>query len=75
MINYLIEKVLNYKTYSIKRKIDSLLEMNANIYCNLGIDSNKTEKAEAKKQSKSIYRAIQKLDKNTEDRFLNMMDK
>jgi|TARA_R110000787_G_scaffold36216_1_gene92671 hypothetical protein len=75
MINYLIEKILNYKTYSIRRKIDSLLEMDANIYCNLGQDSTKAEKLQAKKQSKSIYRAIQKLDKNTGDRFINMMDK
>ena len=42
MMPYLIDKILNYKTYSIRRKINSLLEMDANIYCNLGIDSTKT---------------------------------
>ena len=63
MINYLIEKILGYKTYSIRRKIDSLLEMDAEIYCNLGSESTKTERLEAKKQSKAIYRAIKKLDK------------
>ena len=75
MISYLIEKILNYKTYSLKRKIDSLLEIDSNIYCNLGIDSTKSEKLEAKKQSKIIYRAIKKLDKPTGDRFLYYMDK
>tara|TARA_R100000935_G_C2782718_1_gene142425 strand:+ start:137 stop:364 length:228 start_codon:yes stop_codon:yes gene_type:complete len=75
MINYIIEKILNYKTYSIRKKIDSLLEIDSNIYCNLGIDSTKSEKIEAKKQSKAIYRAIRKLDKNTGDRFLYYMDK
>ena len=70
MISYLIEKILNYKTYSIRRKIDSLLEMDANRYCNLG-----QEKLEAKRQSKAIYRAIRTLDKNTGDRFLYYMDK
>lgn len=75
MISYLIEKILNYKTYSIRRKISSLLEMDAEIYCNLGSDSSKAERAEAKKQSRSIYRAIRKLDKNTGDRFLYHMDK
>tara|TARA_R110000751_G_scaffold94166_2_gene183736 strand:+ start:418 stop:645 length:228 start_codon:yes stop_codon:yes gene_type:complete len=75
MISYLIEKILNYKTYSIRRKIDSLLEMDANIYCNLGAESTKSERIEAKKQSRAIYRAIRKLDKNTGDRFLYHMDK
>ena len=75
MISYLIEKILNYKTYSIRRKIDSLLEMDANIYCNLGAESTKSERIEAKKQSRAIYRAIRKLDKNTGDRFLYYMDK
>ncbi len=75
MISYLIEKIMNYKTYSIRRKISSLLEIDANIYCNLGIDSTKRELAEAKKQSTAIYRAIRKLDKNTGDRLLYYMDK
>ena len=75
MINYIIEKILGYKTYSIRKKINSLLEMDANIYCNLGTDSTKAEKLEAKKQSKAIYRAIKKLDKNTGERFLYYMDK
>tara|TARA_R110000868_G_scaffold135512_5_gene348066 strand:- start:44 stop:271 length:228 start_codon:yes stop_codon:yes gene_type:complete len=75
MISYIIEKILNYKTYSIRRKIDSLLEIDANIYCNLGKDSTNSEKLEAKKQSRAIYRAIRTLDKNTGDRFLYYMDK
>jgi hypothetical protein len=75
MLNYLIEKILNYKTYSIRRKINTLLEMDANIYCNLGKESTKAERLEAKKQSRAIYRAIRKLDKNTGDRFLYHIDK
>mgnify|MGYP005988105869 CR=1 FL=1 len=75
MINYIIEKILNYKTYSVRRKISSLLEIDANIYCNLGTDSTKSERAEAKKQSRAIYRAIRKLDKRTGDRFLYYLDR
>jgi hypothetical protein len=75
MITYLIDKILNYKTYSIKRKIDSLLEMDANIYCNLGIDSTKTERLEAKKLSKQIYRAIKILDPQDGNKLLYHMDK
>ncbi len=75
MITYLIDKILNYKTYSIKRKIDSLLEMDANIYCNLGIDSTKTERLQAKKLSKQIYRAIKTLDSQDGNKLLYYMDK
>ena len=75
MVTYLIDKILNYKTYSIKRKIDSLLEMDANLYCNLGIDSTKGERQEAKKSSKQIYIAIRTLDKDMGNKLLYHMDK
>jgi|TARA_R110000796_G_scaffold46579_2_gene112589 hypothetical protein len=70
----MIDKILNYKTYSLKRKIDSLLEMDSNIYCNLGIDSTKSEKKEAKKLSKQIYRAIKTLDPEQGNKYLYLMD-
>ena len=54
MIQYVIEKILGYTSISLKDKIDRLLEIDATIYCNLGIDSTKTERLEAKKQSKII---------------------
>jgi hypothetical protein len=75
MVTYLIDKILNYKTYSVRKKIDALLEMDANIYCNLGIDSTKTERLEAKKQSRAIYRAIKELDKDMGHKLLYHMDK
>jgi|TARA_R110000822_G_scaffold309991_1_gene440876 hypothetical protein len=74
MVTYMIDKILNYKTYSVKRKIDSLLEMDSNIYCNLGIDSTKLEKKEAKNLSKQIYRAIKTLDSVQGAKYLYLMD-
>tara|TARA_R110001592_G_scaffold33531_2_gene116115 strand:- start:701 stop:958 length:258 start_codon:yes stop_codon:yes gene_type:complete len=53
-----IRKIQSYKTWSLKRKIDELLEIDANMYTNLGIDSSKTEKENVKKISRKIYRAI-----------------
>ena len=53
-----IRKIQSYKTWSLKRKIDELLEIDANMYTNLGIDSSKTEKESVKKISRKIYRAI-----------------
>lgn len=53
-----IRKIKSYKTWSIKRKVDTLLEMDANAYTNLGKDSTKTEKKNVKRDSRKIYNAI-----------------
>ena len=53
-----IRKIQGYKTWSLKKKIDSLLEIDAIMYTNLGIDSTKTEKKEVKAISRKIYKAI-----------------
>lgn len=60
----MIDKILNYKTVSNKDKIDRLLELDANMYTNLGCDSTKSEVKEVKKNSRAIYRAIKTLDKD-----------
>jgi hypothetical protein len=56
------DKILSYKSYSDKRKIDSLLELNAIIYTNLGTDSTATEKRTAQADSNYIYNTIKKID-------------
>lgn len=66
----MIDKILNYKTVSIKDKIDRLLELDANMYTELGSDSTKTERLEAKKKSKVIYRAIKTLNKDLGEMLL-----
>jgi len=53
-----IQKIKSYKTWSIKRKVDTLLEIDAIAYTNLGKDSTKTERQETRKNSRKIYRAI-----------------
>ena len=53
-----IRKIKSYKTWSIKRKVDTLLEMDADAYTNLGKDSTKTEKKNVKRDSRKIYNAI-----------------
>lgn len=71
----LIEKVLAYKTWSEKRKIDTLLEHDCNMYTNLGSDSTKKEIGEVKKKSRAIYRAISKINPSEGKMFLSHMDK
>ena len=53
-----IRKIQGYKTWTLKKKVDALLEIDANNYTNLGTDSSKTEKKEVKAISRKIYKAI-----------------
>ena len=57
-IDQQIRKILNYKTWSVKKKVDTLLEMDHELYMQLGIDSTKKEVSETKRKSRKIYRAI-----------------
>lgn len=59
---------------TVKERIDQLLEMDATQYTNLGSDSTKNEKAEVKKNSKVIYRAIKDLDEYTGKLLLEHLD-
>jgi len=70
-----IDKIVGYKTIKKKIKIDRLLEIDANQYTTLGVDSTKTEKEEVKKNSRYIYRAISKLNKELGTKFLQFQDK
>jgi len=53
-----IKKIVGYKTWSVIRKVDTLLEMDAEAYTKLGKDSSTTEIKETRKNSRKIYRAI-----------------
>lgn len=55
-------KIVGYKTWSDKRKIDALLEIDANAYTNLGTDSTKTQVENTRRDSRFIYRAIKSID-------------
>jgi len=70
-----LEKILNFKTWSNKSKIDELLMIDARIYASLGSDSTKSEIDEAKRKSKKIYRAIKEVDHEMGHSFLELMDK
>jgi len=70
-----VDKILEFKTWNDKRKIDELLRIDCKMYTNLGSDSSKTERAEVKKNSRKIYRAISKIDERLGKGFLFAMDK
>ena len=71
----LIDKILNYKSYSNKRKIDRMLEIDANQYCNSGCDATKTERETIRKNSRYIYRTIAKINPAMGKNFLQAQDK
>lgn len=71
----LIEKILGYKTWGDRKKIDALLEYDCKMYTNLGIDSTKTQVENVKRKSRAIYRAISKINPKVGKDFLWHMDK
>lgn len=75
LIEKKIYKIINYISVSDKEKINRLLELDCNMYANLGTDSTKTEKLEVKKNSRAIYRAIKEIDANIGRSLLEHMDK
>ena len=69
-----VEKIVDFKTWSVKQKVDELLRLDCKQYTNLGIDSTKTERDDVKKTSRKIYRLIKKVDKGLGDKLLHFMD-
>ena len=70
----MIENIIN-QDITDKQKIDKLLELDCNMYTNLGSDSLKSEKQEVKRMSKKIYRAIQDINEAIGKSLLQAMDK
>jgi|TARA_B100002019_G_C21096981_1_gene511524 hypothetical protein len=60
-----IDKILGYTSWKDKKKIDTLLEIDADLYTNLGKESSKTQIENVKKASKKIYKAIKTIDEYT----------
>tara|TARA_B110000196_G_scaffold263793_1_gene236124 strand:+ start:319 stop:582 length:264 start_codon:yes stop_codon:yes gene_type:complete len=63
-IEFQILKIVGYKTWSDRKKIDAMLEIDSNNYTNLGKDSLQKDKDLVKKQSRFIYRAIKSVDES-----------
>jgi hypothetical protein len=58
-----IDKIVGFTSWADQKKIDKLLEIDADLYCNLGKESTKTDIENTKRQSRKIYRAIKSIDK------------
>jgi len=69
-----IDKIVAFKTWSDRKKIDTLFHIDCTQYCNMGIDSTIKEKQEVRTRSRSIYRAIKSLDADLGKLLLVSMD-
>ena len=71
------EKAENYArdfALSIQQRTDALLKMDCFQYTNLGSDSTKAERLEAKKNSKFIYKQIKGIDETSGNLLLKSLD-
>ena len=69
-----IDKIVAFKTWSDRKKIDTLFHIDCTQYCNLGIDSTIKQKQEVRTRSRSIYRAIKSIDTDLGKLLLGSMD-
>ena len=60
-----VDKIVGYKTIPPSEKIDRLLFLNADQYCNLGRTSAIYEREDARSNSRYLYKAIKTLDEQT----------
>ena len=56
-----IDKILSFKTWTERQKIDALLKVDCFMYTCLGTDSLKTEREEVQRNSRKIYQAIKNI--------------
>jgi hypothetical protein len=69
-----IDKIVEYKTWTTKKKVDTLLEIDANMYCELGLGTPLSEKRNVKRNSRKIYYAIKKVDSELGSKLIQSMD-
>tara|TARA_Y100000004_G_C8933698_1_gene421177 strand:- start:342 stop:584 length:243 start_codon:yes stop_codon:yes gene_type:complete len=74
-IRKLAEKIAKDFQLSVKERTDSILELDAISYTNLGIDSNKTEKKKVKSDSKYLYKLIKGFNEHDGNLLINHLDK
>lgn len=70
-----VEKIINFSTWSKRKKIDELFRIDSYMYTNLGTDSTKKEREDVMRKSKYIYKAIQRIDQNLAKDLIYHMDR
>lgn len=69
-----VDKIVEFKSWSDKKKISELFRIDSYMYTNLGTDSTKSDREKVKRKSKYIYRAISRIDPKIGKEMLYFMD-
>lgn len=69
-----IDKIIEFKTWEPKAKVDELLRIDASQYTNLGTESSRGEIKDVTNNSRKIYKSISKLDPEIGRLLLRAMD-
>ena len=70
-----VDRIVDFVTWSDNKKIDELFRIDSYMYTNLGTDSSKKEKQDARRKSRYIYRAISKIDPKVGKELIYYMDR
>ena len=73
-IRELSENIAKDFELSVKERTDKILELDANQYTNLGIESTKAERNKVKADSKFIYKQIKGFNEIDGNLLLNHLD-
>ena len=73
-IRKLAEKIAKDFQLSVKERTDTILELDAIQYTNLGVDSTKAEKNKVKSDSKHLYKQIKGINEPDGKLLLNHLD-
>lgn len=69
-----IDKIVEFKTWKRRKKIDELFRIDSWMYTNLGSESTKAEKDAVKRKSKAIYIAVNKINPSIGKSLIFHMD-
>jgi len=70
-----VDRIIDFTTWSKRKKIDELFRIDSYMYTNLGKDSTKKEREDVKRKSRYIYRAIQKINPTLAKDLIYHMDR
>lgn len=73
-IRELSENIAKDFELSVKERTDKILELDANQYTNLGIESSKSERNKVKADSKFLYKQIKGFNEIDGNLLLNHLD-
>ena len=69
-----LDKIMNFTSWSQKKKVDTLIFIDCQLYTNMGTESTQTERNITKSKSKKLYKAISKIDPSVGRLILKSID-